>query len=124
MFRRLGELEIMPTRMTLQLVDRSITRPYGVIDDVLIRVKHMVFPADFMVMDVDEDHEVPVILGRPFMSTASCIIDMGRKTLEMGFEDQKINFDLFKENKPVPEHNVCLQVMEVEEEVLKMRTNI
>ena len=39
MFRRLGELEIKPTRMTLQLADRSITRPYGVIEDVLIRVK-------------------------------------------------------------------------------------
>ena len=117
-------MEIMPTRMTLQLVDRSITRPYGVIEDVLIRVKHMVFPADFVVMDVEEDHEVPVILGRPFMSTTSCIIDMGRKTLEMSFEDQKINFDLFEENKSVPDHNVYLQVMEVEEEVLKVRTNI
>ena len=68
----------------------------------------MVFPADFVVMDVEEDHEVPVILGRPFMSTASCIIGMGRKTLEMGFEDQLINFDLFEENKPVPEHIVSL----------------
>ena len=84
----------------------------------------MVFPTDFLVMDVEEDHEVPVILGRPFMSTASGIIDMGRKALEMGLEDQKINFDLFEENKSVPEHNVCLQVMEVEEEVLKVRTNI
>jgi len=80
-------LEIMPTRMTLQLADRSITRPHGVIGDVTIRVKHMIFPADFVVMDVEEDHEVPVILGRPFMSTASCIIDTGRKTLEIGFED-------------------------------------
>ena len=39
MCRRLGEIEIMPTRMTLQLADRSITRPYGVIEDVLIQVK-------------------------------------------------------------------------------------
>jgi len=43
----------MPTRMTLQLAHQSITRPYGVIEDVLIRVKQMVFPADFVVMDVD-----------------------------------------------------------------------
>ena len=46
----------------------------------------MVFPADFVVMDVDEDHEVPIILGRPFMLTTSCVVDMGRKKLEMGFE--------------------------------------
>jgi len=114
----------MPTRMTLQLADRSITRPYGVIEDVLIRVKHMVFPADFVVMYMKENHKVPVILGCPFMSTTSCIIDMEIKTLEMGLEDQKINFDLFEENKSMLKHNVCLQVMEVEEEVLKVRTNI
>ena len=86
MCRKLEEMEIMPTRMTLQLADRSITRPYEVIEDVLIRVKQMVFPADFMVMDVEEDREVPIILGLPFMLTASCVVDMGRMTLEMGLK--------------------------------------
>ena len=114
MCRRLGELEIMPTRMTLQLADRSITRPYGVIEDVLVRVKHFIFPAIFVVMDICEDTNILVILGRPFMLTASCIVYMGRKKLEMGFEDQKIDFDLFVEDKPAPEQNVCLQVMEVD----------
>ena len=42
MCKRLRELEIMPTRMTLQLADRSITRPYGVIEEVLVRVKHFI----------------------------------------------------------------------------------
>ncbi|XP_006601557.1 uncharacterized protein [Glycine max] len=49
MCRRLEELEIMPTRMTLQLADRSITRSYGVIEDVLVKMKHLIFPADFIV---------------------------------------------------------------------------
>ncbi|XP_006596785.1 uncharacterized protein LOC114383999 [Glycine soja] len=88
MCQRLGELEIMPTRMTLQLADRSITRPYGVIKDVLVRVKHFIFPTDFVVMDIEEDANIPLILGRPFMSTASCVVDMGKKKLEMGIEDQ------------------------------------
>jgi len=122
MCRRLGELEIMPTRMTLQLADRSITRPYGVIENVLVRVKHFIFPADFMVMDIYEDNDIPVILGRPFMLIASCIVDMGRKKLELGFEDQKIDFDLFVEDKSALEQNVCLQVMEVGKEVLEVRT--
>ena len=68
----------MPTRMTLQLVDHSISRPYGVIEDVLVRVKH--------------------------------------------FKDQKIDFDLFVEDKLAPEHNVCLQVMEGGQDVLKVGT--
>jgi len=108
MCRRLGELEIMPTRMTLQLADRSITRPYGVIEDVLVIVKHFIFPADFVVMDISKDTGIPIILGRTFMLTASCIVDMGKRKLELGFEDQKIDFDLFVEDKPAPEHNVCL----------------
>ncbi|XP_006598516.1 uncharacterized protein [Glycine max] len=106
--RRLEELEIMPTRMTLQLADRSITRPYGVIEDVLVQVKHFNFLADFVVMDITEYSEIPLILGRPFMLTAKCVVDMGSKKLEMGFEDQKINFDLFEEDKPATNPNGCL----------------
>ncbi|XP_006593115.1 uncharacterized protein LOC114378793 [Glycine soja] len=112
MCRRIGELEIMPTRMTLQLADRSITGPYGVIEDVLVQVKHFIFPADFVVMDIEEDVEIPLILGRPFMLTTSCIMDMGKRKLEMGIEDQKINFDLFDEEKQLLDQNVCLQVKE------------
>ena len=71
----------MPTRMTLQLANRSITRPYGVIEDVLVKVKHLIFLTDFVVIDIEEDVDIPVILGRPFMSTASCVVDMGKKML-------------------------------------------
>jgi len=88
MCRRLGEIEIMPTCMTLQLTDRSITRPYGVIEDVLVKVKHLIFPADFIVIDIEEDVGIPLILGRPFISTANCMADMGKKMLQMGIEDQ------------------------------------
>ena len=115
-------MEIMPTKMTLQLCYRSITRPYGEIEDVLVKVKHFIFPIDFVVMDICEDNDIPIILGRPFMLTVSCIVDMGRKKVELGFEDQKIDFDLFFEDKPAPEQNVCLQVMEVGKEVLEVRT--
>ena len=52
MCRRLGELEIMPTKMTLQLADHSVTRPYGVVEDVLVRVKHITFLANLVVMDM------------------------------------------------------------------------
>ena len=120
--RRMGEVEIMLTRMTLQLPDRSITRPYGVIEDVLVKVKHFTFPANFVVMDIEEDVDIPLILGRPFMLTASCMVDMGRRKLEMGIEDQKISFDLFDEEKQLLDQNVCLQVKEFKEKVLKVGT--
>ena len=121
---RLGELEIMPTRMTLQLADRSVTRPYGVIEDVLVRVKHLIFPADFVVMDIEEDADIPVIFGRPFMSIASCVVDMGKKKLEMSLENQQISFDLFNEGRELLDQDVCLQVKELVKKVLKERTKI
>jgi len=65
-------------------------------------------------MDICEDNDIPLILGRPLMLTASCVVDMGRKKLELGFEDQRNDFYLFVEDMPVPEQNVCLQVREVE----------
>jgi len=115
MCQRLGELEIMPTRMTLQLADHFITRPYGVIKDILVKVKHLIFLSDFIVIDIEKDADIPLILGRPFMSTASCIADMGKKMLQMGIEDQKISFDLFHEDKEPPDRNVYFKVHVMEE---------
>ena len=89
---------------------------------MLVRVKHFILPADFVVMDISEDTDIPVILGMPFMLTVSYIVDMGKRKLELGFKDQKIDFDLFVEDKPAPKHNVCLQVMEGGQEVLKVGT--
>ena len=114
----------MPTRMTLQLADCSVTRPYGVIEDVLVRVKHLIFPTDFIVMDIEEDANIPVILGRPFMSIASCVVDIGKKKLEMSLENQQISFDLFNEGRELLDQDVCLQVKELDEKVLKERTKI
>ncbi|RZC19501.1 hypothetical protein D0Y65_006356 [Glycine soja] len=80
------------------------------IEDVLVKVKYLIFPADFIVMDIEEDSDIPLILGCPFMSTASLMVDMGKKMLQMGIEDQKISFDLFHEDKDPPNRNVCLKV--------------
>jgi len=52
-----------------------------------VKVKHLIFLADFVVIDIEEDSDIPLILGRPFMSTASCMVDMGKKMLQMGIED-------------------------------------
>ena len=92
------------------------------IEDVLVRVKHFTFPANFTVMDIEEDSEIPLILGRPFMLTTSCMVDMRKRKLEMGIADQKISFDLFDEEKQLLDQNVCLQVKEFEEEVLEVGT--
>ncbi|CAL0316919.1 unnamed protein product [Lupinus luteus] len=88
MLKRIGELEIKPTRMTLQLADRSVKYPYGVAEDVLVKVDDLVFPVDFVIMDIEEDKEVPLILGRPFMKTARVVIDVDDGKLKVRVDDQ------------------------------------
>ena len=67
-FRRLGFGEARPTTVTLQLVDRSLKHPRGVIEDVIVKVDKFIFPIDFIVLDMEEDKEIPIILGRPLIS--------------------------------------------------------
>ena len=75
-FRRLGLGEAHPTKVTLQLVDSSLKHPRGVIEDVLVRVDKFIFLADFIVLDMEEDKEIPIILGRPFLAIGRAMIDV------------------------------------------------
>nr|GFA44120.1 reverse transcriptase domain-containing protein [Tanacetum cinerariifolium] len=68
--------EVTPTWMTLELADRSITRPKGVIEDVFIKVGKFHFPTDFVVVDFEADPRVPLILGRSFLRTVRALIDV------------------------------------------------
>jgi len=54
--------------LSLQLADRSIKHPRGVIEDVLAKVDKFIFPADFIVLDMEEDRDIPLILGQPIPS--------------------------------------------------------
>jgi len=102
--------------MTLQLVDCLILRPYGVVEDVLVKVRQFTFLVDFFIMDIEEDSYIPLILGRPFMLTAKCVVDMGNGNLEMSVDDKKVTFNLFEEIKYPNDHKACLKVETIEQE--------
>ncbi|XP_074377951.1 uncharacterized protein LOC141719468 [Apium graveolens] len=70
MYKRLGFGELKKTRISLQLTDRSIKYPLGVLEDVLVKVDKFVIPCDFVVLEMNEDVDIPIILGRPFLATA------------------------------------------------------
>ncbi|KAI5323978.1 hypothetical protein L3X38_033051 [Prunus dulcis] len=74
-FQQLGIGELRSTTVCLQLADRSVTYPKGIIDEVLIRVKQFVFPVDF-VLDMEEGHDIPLLLCRPFLAIAGTLIDV------------------------------------------------
>ncbi|GJV08214.1 reverse transcriptase domain-containing protein [Tanacetum coccineum] len=94
-WKRLSLPELTPTCMTLELADRSITKPIGIAEDVYIKVGKFQFPADFVVVDFDADPRVPLILGRSFLKTGCALIDVyeGELTLRVGKEAVTFNLD-------------------------------
>ncbi|XP_068486294.1 uncharacterized protein [Phaseolus vulgaris] len=62
-------------------VDETVKYPYGVVEDVLVKVDKFIFHVDFVIMDMKEDEEIPLILGRPFMKTARIIVDVDKEEL-------------------------------------------
>ena len=75
-FKKLSLGEERPTTVTLQLADRSLTHPCGIIEDVLVKVDKFIFPAYFIILDMEEDKEVPIILERRFLATRRALIDV------------------------------------------------
>ncbi|GJX01384.1 reverse transcriptase domain-containing protein [Tanacetum coccineum] len=84
--------ERIPTRMILELADRSTTSPSGIAEDVFVKVGKFHFPADFVVVDYVVDPRVPLILGRPFLRTARALIDVYGEELTLRVDDEAITF--------------------------------
>ncbi|GJR73142.1 reverse transcriptase domain-containing protein [Tanacetum coccineum] len=87
-WKKLSLPELTPTRMTLELADRSITYPKGLAEDVFVKVGSFHFPTDFVVVDFEADPRVPLILGRSFLRTGRALIDVyeGELILRDGHE--------------------------------------
>ncbi|XP_048496363.1 uncharacterized protein LOC125495629 [Beta vulgaris subsp. vulgaris] len=90
--KKLNIGELKPTRISLQLTDRTVKFSLGILEDVPLRVGKFFIPCDFVVMEMKEDAQVPIILGRPFLATVGAIIDMkkGNITFEVG--DEKMEY--------------------------------
>nr|GEY09559.1 reverse transcriptase domain-containing protein [Tanacetum cinerariifolium] len=94
-WKRLSLPELTSTCMTLELADRSISRPIGVAEDVYVKVGKFHFSANFVVVDFDADPRVPIILERYFLKTERALIDVfkGELTLRVGKEAITFNLD-------------------------------
>nr|GEV10060.1 DNA-directed DNA polymerase [Tanacetum cinerariifolium] len=90
-WKKLSLLELTPTRMTLELTDRSITRPKGVVEDVFVKVGKFHFPTDFVVVDFEADPRVPLILGRSFLRTDRALIDVYGEEITLRVNDESYN---------------------------------
>ena len=83
--KRLSLGELTPTAITLQMADRSMAQPEGVLEDVL---------EDFVIMKMEEDTQVPLLLGRPFIVTGAALIDVQKGELTLRVGNEAVHFNL------------------------------
>ncbi|GJX54145.1 DNA-directed DNA polymerase [Tanacetum coccineum] len=113
---RLGEPK--DTTMSLELADRSIKYPRGIIENVLIKVDKFVLPIDFIILDMPEDSRVPIILGRPFLVTARAMIDIFNKKITLKVGDDEVIFDVDQSIKrPPTEDDECYGVYDLDDTI-------
>nr|GEW18095.1 reverse transcriptase domain-containing protein [Tanacetum cinerariifolium] len=94
MWKELSLPEITPTCMTLELADRSVSKPIGIAKDVKVKVGMFHFPADFVVVDFEPDPRVPLILRRCFLKTGHALIDMRKGELTLRIRNEAITYNL------------------------------
>ncbi|XP_022851548.1 uncharacterized protein LOC111373275 [Olea europaea var. sylvestris] len=103
-YEQLGLGELKPTTTTLQLADRSVKVPRGVVEDVLVQIDKFYFPVDFIVLDthpvLNSNAQIPVILGRPFLATSNALINCRNGILKLSFGNMTVEMNIF---------NICKQ---------------
>ncbi|XP_047267532.1 uncharacterized protein LOC124897954 [Capsicum annuum] len=105
-YKKLGLGNSTPTNMRLVMAGRSVKKPIGILYDVLVRVSNFIFPIEFVILDCQIDFEVPIILGRPFLTTRSVLIDLRENELLFRVNDEVVWFDVGKSMKQHEEMSV------------------
>src|SRR4051812_11730146 len=114
LFKKLNIGEVKPTKMTLQLADRLIIHPRGIVEDVLVKVDQFIYPIDLVVLDMAEDRSIPLILGRAFLKTTRAIIDVDEGKIIFRDGDNSIEFHLANQIQYPPNVENCWMIKEVD----------
>ncbi|XP_028772272.1 uncharacterized protein LOC114729441 [Neltuma alba] len=106
-FNKLKWVETRPTTVTLQLANRSMSYPWGIIEDVLVKVDKFIFPIDFIVLDFKADKEMPLLLRKPFLATGRTLIDVEKGELTLRVNDEHVTFNVHHLMKAPSQHVQC-----------------
>ena len=122
-FRKLGLGEVTPLIISLQLEKyishRSLTYPRGVIKVVLVKVNKFIFLADFVVLDMEEDHDVALTLVRPFLATSKALIDVYSGELTLRVNEEEVIFNIYRSMKFPDEKAICHRIETIDDCVEK-----
>nr|GEV42594.1 hypothetical protein [Tanacetum cinerariifolium] len=111
MYVRLDLGELKPTRMCIEVANKSTQYPRGIAEYVILKIDKFIFPIDFIVLDMKEDHKILIIIGRPFLSTTHVMIDVFNKKISFKVGNETITFNIEKSMKfSTPEDDECLSI--------------
>ena len=108
LFKKIGIGELNPTEMTLKLADRSTIQIFGFVADILVKIEGIYIPADFVVVDIPKDQDIPIILERPFLATAGAIVDVKNGRIVFQVSDEMITFELENVMKGPALYSLCM----------------
>ncbi|GJW38693.1 reverse transcriptase domain-containing protein [Tanacetum coccineum] len=94
LYAKLSLETIKSTKMSVRLADRSFQYPVGIAKNMHVEVGKFTFPADFVILIMEEDSKVPLILGRPFFHTADAVIRVKQKQLNLGVGTERMIFNI------------------------------
>ncbi|XP_021717023.1 uncharacterized protein LOC110684893 [Chenopodium quinoa] len=124
-YQRVELGELFPTNITLQLADRSIKIPKAKVVDVPLRVGKFVIPINFVVLEMDEDANIPIILSRPFLATSGATSDVKSAKISHIVGEEVIEFDL---NESMKYHSSslknCMRVENIDNIVNSMHEHL
>ncbi|KAK2456374.1 hypothetical protein QL285_003746 [Trifolium repens] len=126
--KKLNYGEVKPTRMTLIPADRTKVHPYGILEDVLVTVDDKLFPADFVIMDIEANPYAHILLGRTFLTIGNAIINMATGNVTFRVDGNEVTFNVKEMMNQKKEKIECYQVdvvdSQVEEELAKAAPEI
>ncbi|EXB65592.1 hypothetical protein L484_025858 [Morus notabilis] len=93
--------------MLLQMADHSIKYSWGILEDVLLKVDKLIFLTNFIVLDMEEEQDIPLLIGRPFLATGNVVINVLKGELSLEVENEKVTFNVFSPLKGPQESETC-----------------
>ncbi|KAL5580170.1 hypothetical protein UlMin_012612 [Ulmus minor] len=122
-YLQLGLGEIKPTTVVLQLADRSVRKPRGIVEDVLVQIDKFYYPVDFLVLDtiasVNTESKIPLILGRPFLATANALINCRNGLMTLSFGNMTLEVNVFRVSRQPHEEDECFDTYMIDELILE-----
>jgi hypothetical protein len=112
-YEKLSLGELQPTSIALELADRSIKRPRGILENVLVKVDKFIVPVDFAIPDMEESpmsSSLPIILEKSFMSTVDTNICVKKDIISIKVNGKKVEFKMFDAMKLPQDNHECFNI--------------